>query len=277
MKTVTPIDTLGLIPVIDQKLLNVLRPLRPNDWSKSTISPDWCIKDVALHLLDGNIKGISTNRDSHFMSNTNYNEEHELVSFVNRQNSLWIAAGQRISNNLLIELLEMTNHLYHDHLKKLDLYADAVFPVSWAGEKRSYNWFHIAREYTEKYHHQQQIRHTMGLDEDLYAPKFYKPFLNTVMRALPYHYANIEADIATVISVEITNDLGEWFLMKGSDNWELYKECDIHPVCKITIDYNVAWRLFTKGLTNREIQKYVEVEGDWKLGEKIFAVKAIIG
>ncbi|MEJ7682555.1 MAG: hypothetical protein WKG06_32810 [Segetibacter sp.] len=28
----------------------------------------------------------------------------------------------------------------------------------WAGEKKSKNWFHIAREYTEKWHHQMSSR-----------------------------------------------------------------------------------------------------------------------
>ena len=40
--------------------------------------------------------------------------------------------------------------------------APAVFSVAWAGEDKSAHWFDVAREYTEKWHHQQQIRDAVG-------------------------------------------------------------------------------------------------------------------
>jgi hypothetical protein len=42
--------------------------------------------------------------------------------------------------------------------KSLDPLAPAAFAVSWAGEETSSNWFDTARELTERWHHQQQIR-----------------------------------------------------------------------------------------------------------------------
>jgi hypothetical protein len=50
-------------------------------------------------------------------------------------------------------------------LKELDPFAEAIFSVGWAGEEKSLNWFHIAREYTEKWHHQQQIRLAVGQEQ----------------------------------------------------------------------------------------------------------------
>jgi hypothetical protein len=34
--------------------------------------------------------------------------------------------------------------------------------VAWAGEAESKNWFHVARDYSEKWHHQQQIREAVS-------------------------------------------------------------------------------------------------------------------
>jgi hypothetical protein len=39
-----------------------------------------------------------------------------------------------------------------------DPFAMAPYGVSWAGEEKSANWFDTAREFTERWHHQQQIR-----------------------------------------------------------------------------------------------------------------------
>ena len=39
-----------------------------------------------------------------------------------------------------------------------DPHGPAVFPVAWADESKSENWFDIGREYTEWWHHQAQIR-----------------------------------------------------------------------------------------------------------------------
>ena len=38
----------------------------------------------------------------------------------------------------------------------------AIFSVAWAGESESENWFDVARDYTERWHHQQQIRDAVG-------------------------------------------------------------------------------------------------------------------
>jgi hypothetical protein len=41
-------------------------------------------------------------------------------------------------------------------------HAEAPFGVAWAGETRSANWLDTGREYTERWHHQMQIRDAVG-------------------------------------------------------------------------------------------------------------------
>jgi len=60
--------------------------------------------------------------------------------------------------------------------------------VSWAGEEESANWFDTAREFTERWHHQQQIRLAVN-KPGIVTREFYFPVLDCFMRALPYAYA----------------------------------------------------------------------------------------
>lgn len=59
--------------------------------------------------------------------------------------------------------------------------------MGWAGESESQNWFHIARDCTEKWH-QQQIREAVGQPEPLLTLALFRPFFETVVRVLPHVY-----------------------------------------------------------------------------------------
>ncbi len=69
----------------------------------------------------------------------------DLVAYLNQLNHEWVKAAKRMSPELIIDLLEKTGDLYTEHLKTLEPLADAIFPVAWAGQTISPNWFHIAR------------------------------------------------------------------------------------------------------------------------------------
>lgn len=277
MKKIGPVYVIDLFPIIDQQLISLLRALSAKDWQRPTISPSWNIYDISLHLLDGNLRGISTGRDKHFgILADDIDTYGGLVAFLNQLNHDWVQAGQRISPPLLIDLLEMSNQWYHEHLRSLNMAEEAIFSVAWAGEHTSANWFHVAREYTEKYHHQLQIRQALGKEESLLAPKLYTPFMDTLIRALPHHFAKVKADTGTTILIEVSGAIGQWFLIKYPDHWALYQSCDIHPASTVKIDKKIAWRLFTKGIHKKEALKYIDIEGQTKLGEKILEVVAIM-
>src|SRR6266513_5668 len=46
-------------------LLELLRSLTPEDWEKQTVSPKWKVKEVAAHLLDTPLRGVSIARDGY--------------------------------------------------------------------------------------------------------------------------------------------------------------------------------------------------------------------
>ena len=278
MKLVEPIFTSHLFPVLDEKLLEILRSLSVQDWDKQTLAPLWKVKDVAAHLLDGNIRTLSMFRDHYFGEKPeNIDTYQDLVGYLNRLNADWVLAMKRVSPKLLIELLEITGHEYSKLMRTLDPFEKAIFPVAWAGENESANWFHIAREYTEKYHHQQQIRMAFGQEDILYQREFYFPYLDTSLRALPHHYRAVQAEEGEVIKVNISGDCGgNWYLYRSEYKWILVTECLFHPTCTITIAPEIAWRLFTKGIKPEEAKTYINIAGNELYGNKIFDMLAVM-
>lgn len=273
-----PIFTVDLFPALDQKLFSLLKSLSESDWKSQTPAPLWTVKDVAAHLLDGNIRALSMLRDGYFGEQAgNLNSYQDLVNFLNQLNAGWVAAMKKVSPALLIELLEITGRQYCDFLKTLDPFEKSTFSVAWAGEETSYNWFHIAREYTEKWHHQQQIRAAVGGEKELYEQKFYLPYLDTSMRALPYHYRGIAGQQGQVIRFFVNGEGGgDWFLYFDSGAWFLIDRCPSKPVSEVEIGEEIAWRIFTKAIKKEQAAGLVRISGNRQLGEHILQMLAVM-
>jgi hypothetical protein len=278
MKPVEPIFTSHLFPVLDEKLLEILRSLSSQDWERQTLAPLWKVRDVAAHLLDGNMRALSMLRDDYFGEKPeNMDTYQDLVGYLNRLNADWVHAMKRVSPPVLIELLEITGQEYSMLMSTLNPFDTALFSVAWAGENISENWFHIAREYTEKYHHQQQIRMVFGQEDILYQKEFYFPYLDTSLRALPHHYREVNAEEGDVIQVTVTGESGgDWYLYRSENKWILVTDCQSLPCCTITIEPEIAWRLFTKGIKPEEAKSLIHITGNELFGYKIFDMLAVM-
>nr|WP_294989836.1 maleylpyruvate isomerase N-terminal domain-containing protein [uncultured Sediminibacterium sp.] len=275
MNTPGPILIADRIPALDQKLVELLENLSPEDWKKQTIVPKWKVEDVVLHLLDGNIRILSIQRDGYFGDPPGrINSYDDLLAYLNQLNADWIRAAKRMSPKLVIELLKQTNKEIVDYLTTIDLFAPALFSVAWAGEETSANWFHWAREYTEKWHHQQQIRLALGKEKELYKREWYHPHLETSMRALPHHYRNFPAKKDEVLSFEITGEAGGiWHLYHDGNKWI---QAENLPITEnlITIEGEIAWRLFTKGIKKEET--IIKIQGNKLAGEYLLSMLAVM-
>jgi hypothetical protein len=69
-----------------------------------------------------------------------------------------VTVYRRLSPPVLIAWMERSSGEAASYFASLDPFAPARIGVSWAGEAVSPNWFDVARELTERWHHQQQIR-----------------------------------------------------------------------------------------------------------------------
>ncbi|MCH7400854.1 hypothetical protein ACFOUP_12810 [Belliella kenyensis] len=153
---------------------------------------------------------------------------------------------------------------------------DAVFSVAWAGQETSPNWFHIAREYTEKFLHQQQIRDVVGKQGIMTKALFY-PFIDILMHAFPYTFTQVQAENETVVSIEVTTEIGGvWSIKKKEEGWALDKRNNLIPSSKVVISPDTAWKLFSKSWKPEQVIDNVKIIGDVELGKNALNIVAVM-
>jgi hypothetical protein len=271
-----PIDVVHLLPVLDAKLQDLLKSLTPDEWQKQTIAKLWTIKDVVAHLLDGNIRILSILRDNYSGEPPDITSYQDLVDFLNRLNADWVKAMKRVSPQMLIVLHELTGPPFCNYFKSLNPFDKSVFAVDWAGETESKNWMEIAREYTEKWLHQQQIRDAVNKPALMTRELFY-PFIDIFMLALPYTYLTISSEDGTTIKVTVTSDIGgSWYLLRAGGKWQLSKSINQEPDTEIVLDPDTAWKLFSKSLRPEQVQDKVKICGDQALGEVALTMVSVM-
>lgn len=274
---VEPIFCAHLLRKVDDQLLDLLRSLTDADWDLQTVAPRWKVRDVAAHLLDTALRKLSLVRDSWFVENARLQSPEDVMAFVNRLNDEGVKVFRRLSPSVLIDLTATACDQSASFHESLDPFAPAVFNVSWAGEEKSLNWFDTARELTERWHHQQQIRLATGRP-GIMVPELYHPVLDCFVRGLPYNYRNTAAAEGTSVLLEIAGDCGgTWVLCKGADGWTFRSVLPDTVACKVVLPQEIAWRVFTKGITQDSARAQVEVEGDQDLADGILGLIAIIG
>lgn len=152
-----------------------------------------------------------------------------------------------------------------------------MFPVSWAGEEESANWFDTAREFTERWHHQQQIRLAVQ-KPGIMTREFYFPVLDCFMRALPYAYRNVAAKPGSLAQFNISGECGgSWHLFREGDAWTLIASPVGEKISQTTIPQDIAWRIFTKGIAFEESSTHTQVAGDEAVGLHILKMISIVG
>jgi len=288
-----PLITAHLFPTLDARLIDLLRSLTAEDWERPTIAPGWNVKDVAAHLLDTQLRRLSFARDGSTSSpRPSIESDGDLVAFINRLNAEGVAVYRRLSAAVLIDWIAYASREAASYFASLDPFAPARFAVSWAGEQTSENWFDIARELTERWHHQQQIR--LALDEPaasapawsvgdarnaraILTPELYHPVLDCFMRALPFHYRSISARSGTTITISVTGDCGgDWHLYRAG-SWLLTTRPAGAIAASVTVPQDIAWRIFTKGIARERARDHLGVSGDAMLGHHVLDMLAIVG
>ena len=268
------INTIDLFPIINNNLIVLLKSLDVNDFNKMTQFPDWKIKDICAHLLDTSLRRLSNERDGYTSSEKVEIKSHEeLIHHITSIADRWAIALSGLSPQIIIELIEKYQNELYEYLKILDPYGESHFPVSWAGEKKSYIWFDIAREYTERWHHQMQIREAL-YKEPIYERELYHPVLDTFMQALPYHFRNIEKEKGYTLCVSISGTAGGKWYLEWNAGLKLVENPEEGVQTEIIIEQDNAWKIFTQW-SDRSIYK-IRVLGDETLGEHIKSMNCLM-
>lgn len=277
MQTIILIPTLHLFPILDQKLLELLKSLSPAEWEAQTVAKLWKVKDVVAHLLDGNLRTLSMSRDRYFGEKAeNIHSHQDLVQYLNELNRTWVLAMRRTSPMVLIDLLASSGKEYLAHLESLSPQENALFSVAWAGQETSPNWFHIAREYTEKFLHQQQIRDAVN-KPGIMTAELFGPFLEVTMQAFPYTFRHVEAEIGTVVSLKVSTEIGgTWSIIKAEEKWELIDSPQANPTSKVEMSPDTAWKLISKSWKPEDVMNLVSISGNLDLGRKVLEITSFM-
>lgn len=287
LQPVAPLLVTDLFPGLHRELMDLLRGLQEEDWNRPTVARRWRVRDIAAHLLDVDLRRLSLHRDRGQLPPPDPPIEgyDGLVRYIDHLNAVWVEAAQRISPRMLVEFLSVTGPQVASFFATLDPFEPAPISVAWAGEEVSENWFDVAREYTERWHHQAQIRDAVGAP-GLLSRRWLHPLLAASVRALPHAYRHVgdvgdrEAPEGGAVVLDVTGEAGDtWTLLRRAAGWELFQGED--PVsgpalCRLTLSGDTAWRLLYNALSPEEATTRIEVTGDRALAEPLLRTRSVM-
>ncbi len=262
------IDTRSLFASERADLLNLLGSLTPAQWQLRTVCEGWSVHDVALHLLWGDISNLSRRRDGYFGraedAPTDLVSLDALIAFVDALNDNWLRGARRISPRLVQSLLRITGQEWFEWVATVDIEALGD-PVGWAGPDPAPVWLDIAREFTERWVHQQHIRDATGLPGATES-QYMKPVLATFAMALPYALHGVDAPPGTRARLTITGESGgTWTAIRNSSVWSFEITGGAAPDASVSLDQNAAWRLFTRGIDRSVATGQARLSGNSEL------------
>jgi uncharacterized protein (TIGR03083 family) len=258
--------------------MELLRSLAREDWLRPTLAREWTVREIVAHILDGQVRRLSFQRDHHPMTPpgrlvAGYSD---LVKFLNELNADWIRAARRMSPQVLVQFLEVTGLQVAELFESLDPHGPAFFPVAWADESESENWFDIGREYTEWWHHQVQIRDAVGAPA-LADREWLHPVLELSMKAFCRTFKDAHAVPETAFVIHVTGDAGgTWSVVAASEGWSVFRGETPHAAARASCDGDTAWRLFFNALSEEEARLRIRAEGDVGLLERLFSVRGVM-
>lgn len=267
------IRTAHLFRSLGRELIVLLRGLSDDQWLLPTSAPLWSVRDVAAHLLDVDLRRLSLRRDGHGMSGPS--DPNDLVSYLNALNATWVDAARRLSTRVITDLLDTSTQQVATLMELEDPYADAPYPVAWAGQDASPLWLDIGREYTERWHHQDQIREATGASP-LAAAEWLRPVIDISVLALPHAYAAVDAPAHTRIVLSIRGPGGGDWTLERNGTWHVLEGATPVSDCHVCMDDLDFARLLLHRLPTDVARGRMDVTGSAALAEPLLRTRAVM-
>ncbi|MBV9012357.1 MAG: maleylpyruvate isomerase family mycothiol-dependent enzyme [Pseudonocardiales bacterium] len=254
-------------------LINLLKNLRPDEWQQLTACAPWLVRDVAAHLLGNDLSRLARTRDGHITGNAPRSGE-PLPAFIHRFNQDWVSAASRISPAVLVDLLATTSPQVLRMWRDLDL--DALGgPVSWASPDPAPLWLDCARDFTEFWVHQQQIRDATGRPHTG-CPSVVHTVLDVFLRAMPHTLVHREDAEGTVLTVEVGGPGGgTWSWRRSGHCWRWTSDGSA-ATTTLRTDPDTLWRLCVRGIEPDHGAQRVTVHGNTELAHAALQIVSII-
>ena len=197
----------------------------------------------------------------------------DLDSWLNAFNQQWVDAARRISPGLLAELIDVAGQRFESVLAAVSL-DEIGGPVQWAtGSEPAPVWLDVAREYMERYVHQQQIREATGRPR--LGAAFTAPVLHTAAHALPRALDQVIRSAGTVVAFTAEGEGGgSWRVVRTEAGWELVAGVTGGAVaCHARTSVEGALKLYARDASAPPLVW----EGDAEVADALGRVKAVLG
>lgn len=277
MTRMPPLDTVALFPALYAELVALLRGLSEGDWVRQTLAPAWRVRDVVGHLLDVDLRGLAW-RDSAIPPSGRQSDSTfaGVLRIINEANASGVAYSRRLSPRVMTDLLEVTGPWVSTFVATLSAHETAAVSVLWADEDRSENWMHIGREYTERWHHQMQIREAVGA-EHLLQRQWFHPVLDLSVRAFRRAYKNVEAPAGTTVVFEVDAEPDyQWSVVKEASAWVVVRGRASGAAASVRMDAATAWKLLFNALRKDDLGSRIAASGESRLIEPIVGARSVM-
>jgi uncharacterized protein (TIGR03083 family) len=227
------------------------------------------------HVAHDSIRKLSGARDGQPMDRPRPGES--LPAFLARVNQEFVDTASSWSPRLLIDLI---GHLgpQLDQLWAAQDLDRLGMSVSWAApDVPAPVWLDVAREYTECWVHQQQVRDAVsrpGADDG----ELVGAVIDTFLRAVPYTLRNRPEAAGTAVHIRVTGPGGgDWTARREEGFWALARGPAAGPPgARVEICADGLWRVATRGITVDEALRQATITGDQALGTAVLSLVSII-
>jgi hypothetical protein len=269
-----PVKTSHLFLPLNRELVACLHGLRPADWEAPTSAGTWRVRELVAHLLHGDLRELSAKRNGHPYGRPAPSFA-ELVGIIDADNADGVAFLATLAPGLLTDLVGFTGPKVARLFASLSPEGRAATNVAWAGESESVNWTDVGREYTERWHHQMQIRDAVGAG-GLTERRWIAPVLRLSILALRRAYERLEVPVGTAVVLRVTgNYTHAWSVVQESSGWDVRDGASAKAAATVRLDAEVAGRSFFELPIPAGLPE-IEVIGDEALARPVLSARSVM-
>jgi uncharacterized protein (TIGR03083 family) len=247
----------------------LLGELSPGDWERTTAAAPWTVRDVVAHLLGDDVARLSRTRDG--FTGLAPEQGEGLPGFLHRINDEWVRAAARMSPLVLRDLLAASTPAVLALWRDADL--DALGePVSWTSPEPAPVWLDCARDFTEYWVHQQQIRLATDRPADP-EPETVHAVLDIFLRAVPLALARAGGDTVSVVVPGTAG--GTWSWVQSGAGW-LPADPRPRATAVVSVDAETLWQVAVRMIEPTEARARARLDGDRALGGAVLELVSII-
>ena len=134
----------------------------------------------------------------------------------------------------------------------------------------------MGREFTELWHHQEQIRLAVGAPS-LRDARFLRAVLDIAVRGLPHAFRAVEATTGDTVVIEVSGPAGGmWTLTRDAGRWHIQSGEPSSATTRVRVSDESAWRLLFNGLHGDAARAALQIEGRPDLATPLLAARAIV-